>query len=226
MIHFLILYNNNNNIIIIIIVVFNSHQLKLSLKSLLELYNHTLIVRLWNTSDKLAPKARFDRPKAFRLPAPSSKHSAINQMDSNGLVAGGMKPMQLPNIFQDIIPTKRSRRASRRSSQAIESINEGTEMIDISPRKTFNIAMVIEETGDEQDVPIKEDLLEATDREESKDTLSVSAPESSLRTIKKDMTASQILSIENLSSSTSRVKGIILYIYLFFQMGKYSKYKQ
>ena len=37
---------------------------------LLALYDHTLEVRLWNSKEKLAPRARFDRPRAFRLPAP------------------------------------------------------------------------------------------------------------------------------------------------------------
>ena len=37
---------------------------------LLKLYDHTLELRVWDTKDKCSTRARFDRPKAFRLPQP------------------------------------------------------------------------------------------------------------------------------------------------------------
>ena len=40
---------------------------------LLGLYDHTLEVRIWNSKSKLSARARYDRPKAFRLPAPAAK---------------------------------------------------------------------------------------------------------------------------------------------------------
>lgn len=40
---------------------------------LLDLHQHTLEVKVWNAKDKLSARARFDRPKAFRLPAPGRK---------------------------------------------------------------------------------------------------------------------------------------------------------
>ncbi len=36
----------------------------------MDLHQHVLEVRIWNSKDKLSARARFDRPKAFRLPAP------------------------------------------------------------------------------------------------------------------------------------------------------------
>ena len=33
-----------------------------------KLTTHTIELRIWDTRDKLSAKARFDRPKAFRLP--------------------------------------------------------------------------------------------------------------------------------------------------------------
>ena len=33
-----------------------------------KLTNHVIELRIWDTRDKLSAKARFDRPKAFRLP--------------------------------------------------------------------------------------------------------------------------------------------------------------
>ena len=50
--------------------IFCRHSFPVSEELLLQLYDHTMEVRLWNTRDKLAPRARFDRPRAFRLPVP------------------------------------------------------------------------------------------------------------------------------------------------------------
>ena len=36
---------------------------------LLDIFNHSLELRIWDSKDKVSPRARFDRPKAFRLPA-------------------------------------------------------------------------------------------------------------------------------------------------------------
>ena len=35
---------------------------------LLRLFGHTLALKVWDTKDRVSPRARFDRPKAFRLP--------------------------------------------------------------------------------------------------------------------------------------------------------------
>ena len=32
------------------------------------MFQHTFELKLWDTKDKVSAKARFDRPKAFRLP--------------------------------------------------------------------------------------------------------------------------------------------------------------
>ena len=36
---------------------------------LLDIFNHSLELRIWDSKDKVSARARFDRPKAFRLPA-------------------------------------------------------------------------------------------------------------------------------------------------------------
>ena len=35
---------------------------------LLQLFSHSMEFKIWDTKDKVSPRARFDRPKAFRLP--------------------------------------------------------------------------------------------------------------------------------------------------------------
>ncbi|XP_071485699.1 uncharacterized protein [Diadema antillarum] len=46
----------------------HSHKLHVTSELLLKLFNHTLELRIWDSREKVSPKARFDRPKAFRLP--------------------------------------------------------------------------------------------------------------------------------------------------------------
>ena len=36
---------------------------------LLNIFEHSLELRIWDSKDKVSARARFDRPKAFRLPA-------------------------------------------------------------------------------------------------------------------------------------------------------------
>ena len=49
---------------------FPRHTFKVNRDILLNLYQHTLEVRVWNSKEKLSARARYDRPKAFRLSAP------------------------------------------------------------------------------------------------------------------------------------------------------------
>lgn len=36
---------------------------------LVQLFSHSMELKIWDTKDKVSPRARFDRPKAFRIPA-------------------------------------------------------------------------------------------------------------------------------------------------------------
>ena len=42
---------------------------------LLDLYNHVFHLRIWDGKNKVSPRARFDQPKAFRLPATKKSDS-------------------------------------------------------------------------------------------------------------------------------------------------------
>ena len=37
---------------------------------LLDMFSHTVNIRFWDTKDKVSVRAKFDRPKVFRLPPP------------------------------------------------------------------------------------------------------------------------------------------------------------
>ena len=46
-----------------------SHTATITTDVLLGLFSHSLELKIWDTKDKVSPRARFDRPKAFRIPA-------------------------------------------------------------------------------------------------------------------------------------------------------------
>ncbi|CAG5119280.1 unnamed protein product, partial [Candidula unifasciata] len=47
-----------------------SQNVAVSKEVLLKMFNHTVELRLWNTKEMCSSRARFDKPKAFRLPQP------------------------------------------------------------------------------------------------------------------------------------------------------------
>ncbi|XP_072038562.1 uncharacterized protein [Amphiura filiformis] len=46
----------------------HSHTLKVTKELLLKMFNHKIELRIWDSKDMVSPRARFDRPKAFRIP--------------------------------------------------------------------------------------------------------------------------------------------------------------
>ena len=47
---------------------------------LLKLFDHTVELRIWDSKDKVSARARFDRPKAFRLPIEENADNATNNV--------------------------------------------------------------------------------------------------------------------------------------------------
>ena len=47
-----------------------SHVVNLTSEMLKKFCYHKIVVRIWDTRDKFGPKARFDRPRAFKFPPP------------------------------------------------------------------------------------------------------------------------------------------------------------
>lgn len=75
---------------------------------LLGLYDHTLEVRVWNSKSKLSARARYDRPKAFRLPAPTAKKIPQSESEEQGREGGEAnrpplirRPSKLPVVSHD-----------------------------------------------------------------------------------------------------------------------------
>lgn len=59
------------------------------------MYNHTLELKIWDTKDKVSPRARFDRPKAFRLPGggdESDENSVKSQVAKQMMAYDELQP--------------------------------------------------------------------------------------------------------------------------------------
>lgn len=99
------------------------HTFKVTRDLLLQLYDHTLEVRLWNTKEKVAPRARFDRPRAFRLPAP-----AEGEEDGEG----HRRPDKFPIVGQESERMSHKRRRRSRISKKTSSISEAESDVDLN----------------------------------------------------------------------------------------------
>lgn len=82
-----------------------------------------MLVRVWNKQDKLSVRARFDRPKAFRLSSSNQqKHSGEDVDDGDGTFGGGQKPEKLPVVLQEV-GTGFNKRLSRQFTELEESMD-------------------------------------------------------------------------------------------------------
>ena len=69
--------------------VLPSHTATVTKDMLLRLFSHSMELKIWDTKDRVSPRARFDRPKAFRIPA---SRGPEDQESSSG---GGIRQIVL-----------------------------------------------------------------------------------------------------------------------------------
>ena len=89
---------------------------------LLDLYDHTLEVRVWNIKSKLSARARYDRPKAFRLPVPASKRSDLDELAEGDEETSPQPPLisrpsKLPVVSHDRVRGVGYRASNQRLKQ-------------------------------------------------------------------------------------------------------------
>ena len=133
---------------------------------LLDLYNHVLEVRVWNTKTKLSARARYDRPKAFRLPAPTARRTQLS-LDSEDLDVSDRlvrRPSKLPVVSHDRVRGYKggwqTNQASTTSIQAVlstQSVDSDVSVGDLgqsvsqtSPRERYlGVSPILEEKSDD-----------------------------------------------------------------------------
>ena len=107
-------------------------------ESLLKLHSHTVEVKLWNSVDKLSARARYDRPKAFRLPAMKTKGSEQPLEECVGLTSLDERPEKFPVLYQDknLNCRRRKRKGSTMKASETDSSDvpmESTECLTSMP---------------------------------------------------------------------------------------------
>jgi len=117
-----------------IIIPHCRHSFKVNKDLLLSLYDHVFSLRIWEGKNKVSPRARFDQPKAFRLPA-SKKTS-----DSEDDVSGG-RQINFPKVAheQNRVRPNKSRVAEMQMSRVNEISNLSLMTSSPSPRKNSPI---------------------------------------------------------------------------------------
>ena len=85
---------------------------------LLDLYNHELEVKVWASKTKLSARAKYDRPKAFRLPAASAKRSQSESEDGGTSEQTVRRPSKLPVVSHDKVRACRAGRPLKQTSSS------------------------------------------------------------------------------------------------------------
>ncbi|XP_062843232.1 uncharacterized protein cfap92 isoform X2 [Trichomycterus rosablanca] len=125
-----------------------SVKLNMTKELLLKMPSHKIIFRLWDTKDKVCAKAKYDRPRAFRLPQRKSEQDpeiTDDIMDSQLDQSGGIKDMvknlravyekenpiskTSKNFHKDIIPRQSEHNFAKDTSAALnETIQDNSEV--------------------------------------------------------------------------------------------------
>ena len=92
------------------------HRLKVDKKFLLDLHRHTLEIQVWLCPSKLTARARYDRPKAFRLPVYSNSDMEGSVMD---------ELLKRPSRFPEVSHDQHVRNSRGRSTRTIKRQSAG-----------------------------------------------------------------------------------------------------
>ena len=68
------------------------------------MFNHTLELKIWDTKDKVSAKARFDRPKTFRLPTSRGGDERDIEKIKKLLLKNGLTQKEASRVSTAITP--------------------------------------------------------------------------------------------------------------------------
>ena len=109
---------------------------------LLEIYDHVLEIRVWNTKSKLSARAKYDRPKAFRIPIRSNtlKGDLTTEGDNKEVPGVIKRPSKFAVVYHDQV---RRMKANRQSNRLLSSLNAQT----VVPAASVQNTILTEESG-------------------------------------------------------------------------------
>ena len=82
---------------------FCSHTVLVTTDILLKLFSHSLEIRIWDTKDKVSPRARFDRPKAFRIPVLRGQEDSEGSRGVQEMISSQQKSYENSQPKQSLI---------------------------------------------------------------------------------------------------------------------------
>ena len=102
----------------------------------MNIYKHSINFRVWNNKDRFYAKAKYDRPKAFRLPNEDRYTSLSDRavgsggegQDCEGVSSGSRRPRKLSSVLHSVQPKgkgKAGRKPRQKHSHSSESEGEG-----------------------------------------------------------------------------------------------------
>jgi hypothetical protein len=148
----------------------HKHTFPVSEELLLQLYDHTMEVRLWNSREKLAPRARFDRPRAYRLPIPPPASKEEDEKETSQSGRPDKFPLVRQKAGQTGSPGGKRRGRMRKKASNVSSISEEETDHDLSasitevPQSPTKEAMSLDEMVEGTD------QTPTTDQSEPKET--------------------------------------------------------
>eukprot|EP00795_Rhopilema_esculentum_P002461 gene2461-18118_t len=86
----------------------NSHKIKVTKDVLLKMFNHSLELKIWDSKERVSPRARFDRPKAFKLPQLRADEEFDIENIKKLLRKHGVSQKEAAQITQSINPDKQA----------------------------------------------------------------------------------------------------------------------
>ncbi|XP_066284865.1 uncharacterized protein [Branchiostoma lanceolatum] len=104
----------------------HSHKITVTKETLLKLYRHELKLRIWDSKDKVSPRARFDRPKAFRLPGGGDELAGVKSLvlkQSQSFV--DMQPLKTRQGIRSEVSKQRDQYSKNQQGEAGQSGKSG-----------------------------------------------------------------------------------------------------
>ena len=93
------------------------HKFKVTLEDLLDLYRHSVRFTVWNTKDRFSVKAKYDHPKAFRLPADGRLTSLSDDLSVTHLLDDHSPHLKkFSCVYHNVSPQKKVKDKKRKKA--------------------------------------------------------------------------------------------------------------
>jgi len=148
----------------------NSRKIRVTQELLLKMFDHKFELKMWDTKDKVSAKARFDRPKAFRLPQTKNHDEVDLEAIRSMLKQAGKETIHLGTGSSSLLSqSKGMMDEMKRAKKKVSFVgNHGTEL-DSRPKSSHQFINTVEST---MEVKVR---LDNTNQPEFKNLMSLAS---------------------------------------------------